>query len=72
MTTQENVRDEIIDELLSSTKSAEDLFGKEGLLKNLTKRLMERLLEAEMAANTYIFQLNIIKNGSSEPFFIMK
>jgi putative transposase len=48
MTAQENVRDEIIDELLGSTKTAEDLFGKDGLLKNLTKRLMERLLEAEM------------------------
>jgi putative transposase len=48
MATPESVRDEIIDELLGSTKSAEDLFGKDGLLKNLTKRLMERLLEAEM------------------------
>jgi putative transposase len=49
MAAQDVVRDEIIDELLGSTKSAEDLFGKDGLLKNLTKRLMERLLEAEMS-----------------------
>ena len=48
MATQDTVRHEILDELLGSTKSAEDLFGKDGLLKNLTKRLMERLLEAEM------------------------
>jgi putative transposase len=48
MATQETVRDEIIDELLGNTKNAEDLFGKDGLLKNLSKRLMERLLEAEM------------------------
>jgi putative transposase len=48
MVDQNTVRDEIIDELLGSTKSAEDLFGQDGLLKNLTKRLMERLLEAEM------------------------
>lgn len=48
MATQNTVRDEIIDELLGNTKSAEDLFGAEGLLKNLSKRLMERLLEAEM------------------------
>lgn len=48
MTAQNTVRDEIIDELLGNTKSAEDLFGAEGLLKNLSKRLMERLLEAEM------------------------
>jgi putative transposase len=48
MAVQEKVREELIDELLGNTKTAEDLFGKEGLLKNLTKRLMERLLEAEM------------------------
>ena len=48
MRAQDTVRDEVIDELLGSTKSAEDLFGKDGLLKNFTKRLMERLLEAEM------------------------
>jgi putative transposase len=49
MATQNTVRDEIIDELLGNSKSAEDLFGAEGLLKNLSKRLMERLLEAEMS-----------------------
>lgn len=48
MVLKEEVRDEIIDELLGNAKTAEDLFGKEGILKNLTKRLMERLLEAEM------------------------
>ena len=48
MAEQENVRDEIIDELLGNRKTVEDLFGKDGLLKNLSKRLMERLLEAEM------------------------
>ena len=49
MAIQPTVRDETIDELLGRTQSAEDLFGKDGLLKNLTKRLMERLLEAEMS-----------------------
>ena len=48
MAEQTEVRDEIIDELLGSAKTSEDLFGKDGLLKNLSKRLMERLLEAEM------------------------
>jgi putative transposase len=48
MTTQKILSNEIIDELLGSTKTGDDLFGKDGLLKNLTKRLMERLLEAEM------------------------
>jgi putative transposase len=48
MQTSEILSDEMIDELLGSTKTKEDLFGKEGLLKNLTKRLVERLLEGEM------------------------
>jgi putative transposase len=44
------IRDEIIDELLGSKeiKTQDDLFGQEGLLKQLSKQLMERLLEAEM------------------------
>jgi len=46
-----SIKDEILDELLGESKSAEDLFGKDGLLKNLSKRLMERLLEAEMTAH---------------------
>ncbi len=48
MTTHEPVREELLDELLGTAKTAEDLFGKGGLLKTLTKQLMERLLEAEM------------------------
>src|SRR5215207_1723603 len=48
MAIHSNVREEIIDELLGNTKTSEDLFGKDGLLKTLTKQLMERLLEAEM------------------------
>src|SRR3982751_2600552 len=48
--TSTHIRDEVIDELLGSNpiKTQEDLFGKGGLLKNLTKRLLERILEAEM------------------------
>jgi putative transposase len=59
MAMQSNVREEIIDELLGSTKSAEDLFGKDGLLKTLTKQLMERLLEAEMTSH-----LGYVKHAS--------
>ena len=33
MAVQDTLLDELIDELLGSTKSAEDLFGKDGLLK---------------------------------------
>jgi len=47
------IRDEILDELLGSreVKTQDDLFGQDGILKHLSKRLMERLLEAEMTNN---------------------
>jgi putative transposase len=51
MAAYNSVSDEMLDELLGSNKSAEDLFGKDGLLKNLSKRLMERLLESEMTSH---------------------
>ena len=41
-------KDELIDELLKGVKNPDDLFGKEGLLKQLTKSLVERSLEAEL------------------------
>ena len=37
-----------MDELLKDCKTPEDLFGKHGVLKQLTQDLMERMLEAEM------------------------
>ena len=40
---------ELIDSLLSGYKKPEDLIGEDGLLKQLTKALVERALEAEMA-----------------------
>ena len=39
---------ELIDSLLANYKKPEDLIGENGLLKQLTKRLVERALEAEM------------------------
>ena len=39
---------ELLDELLKDVKFSEDLFGKDGLLKQLTKGLVERVLEAEL------------------------
>jgi putative transposase len=41
-------RKELLDELLKDYKSPEDLLGKNGLLKQLTKELVERVLEAEL------------------------
>ncbi len=49
---------ELIDSLLSGYKKPEDLIGENGLLKQLTKALVERALEAEMEAH-----LGHAKNG---------
>ena len=43
------VTNELIDSLLADYKKPEDLIGENGLLKQLTKRLVERALQAEMA-----------------------
>ena len=42
------VSNELIDSLLADYKKPEDLIGENGLLKQLTKRLVERALQAEM------------------------
>ncbi len=40
---------EILDQLLSEYKSPEDLLGESGILKSLSKALLERILEAELS-----------------------
>lgn len=42
------IKKELLDELLEQVDNPEDLFGKDGLLKELTARLVERVLEAEL------------------------
>jgi putative transposase len=42
---------EILDRLLPNYEKPEDLLGESGLLRQLTKALMERALEAEMATH---------------------
>jgi putative transposase len=42
------IKEEMLDELLGNAKTQDDLFGKDGILKQLSKQLMERLLEMEM------------------------
>lgn len=46
--TVSKVSTDLLDELLSDYKKPEDLIGENGLLKQLTKALVERALEAEM------------------------
>lgn len=45
---KKGIEDEIIDNLLRDYKEPEDLIGENGLLKELTKRLLERAMAAEM------------------------
>ncbi len=42
---------DLIDSLLSGYKKPEDLIGENGLLKQLTKALIERALDAELEAH---------------------
>src|SRR3954454_21115352 len=42
------IKQEVIDELLKDYKKPEDVLGENGLLKRLTKALLERALNAEM------------------------
>lgn len=41
-------RDRLLDELLKDCKTPEDILGKQGLVRQLTKRAVERALSAEM------------------------
>lgn len=41
-------QEELLDELLKDGKTVADIFGRDGLLKQLTKRLVERALEGEL------------------------
>ncbi len=42
------ISNELIDQLLQDCHSPQELLGESGLLKQLTKRLAERVLQAEM------------------------
>lgn len=48
MTVSKSIPTELLDTLLSGYQKPEDLIGENGLLKQLTKALVERALEAEM------------------------
>lgn len=42
------IKDEILEEILKEYKTPEDLIGKDGILKELTKRLIEKAMEGEL------------------------
>lgn len=39
------ITNDILDQLIGNAKTQDDLFGKNGIIKELSKRLMERMLE---------------------------
>jgi putative transposase len=49
MTEIKSIPTDLIDALLSGYKKPEDVIGENSLLKQLTKAIVERALEAEMA-----------------------
>ena len=51
MTRKKSKQDTLIDELLEDCQDPKDILGKNGLLKQLTKRLVERTLEAELSGH---------------------
>jgi len=40
--------EELVDEMISDCENPEDLLGRDGLVKQMTKKLVERMLQAEM------------------------
>ena len=42
------ITEDLLDQLIKNYKKSERLIGKNGLLKQLTKRLLERAMQAEM------------------------
>ncbi len=51
MTTSQTKTDALLDDLLQDCKSPQDILGEHGLLKSLTKRLVERALAAELTTH---------------------
>lgn len=49
MTTK--INDSFIDELVKNCKTADDVVGSNGIVKELTKRLLERILDAELTTH---------------------
>ena len=49
--TTTRINDSGIDELVKKCKTADDVFGDAGIVKELTKRLLERMLDAELTTH---------------------
>ncbi len=64
MTVSKALPNDLIDGLLANYKKPEDLIGENGLLKQLTKALVERALEAEMAEHLGHDKHEPVKNAT--------
>jgi putative transposase len=58
------IRKELLDELIKDYKNPEDLIGESGLLKQLTKALLERAMEAELT-HELGYEKNVRSGGST-------
>ncbi|MBD9358363.1 IS256 family transposase [Methylomonas albis] len=59
------IPDELLDALMSNYQTPEDLIGANGLLKQLTKAIVERALEAEMTAHLGHGKHEAVTNANS-------
>ena len=57
------IKIEILDELIKDYKNPEDLLGENGLLKQLTRQLLERAMQAELT-----HQLGYSKHETAPPY----
>ena len=64
MTKDKSIDNELIDNLLKNYKKPEDLVGENGLLKQLTKQLLERAMAAEMTGHVGYEKHDAIGNNS--------
>jgi putative transposase len=64
MTETKSILTDLIDALLSGYKKPEDVIGENGLLKQLTKAIVERALEAEMSEHLGNSKHNPVINPS--------
>ena len=58
---------DLIDELLKGYQKPEDLIGENGLLKQLTKKLVERALQAEMTDHLGHDKHEAVINATGNP-----
>jgi putative transposase len=54
------ISNDTLDQLIGTATTQEDLFGKDGLLKQLSKQIIERMLETELT-----HELGYEKNSKS-------